>query len=143
MKAEVEALRKQLEVIKASGPDPESIADEVASAEEDVAAKLAELAKLSADLDAKARIAAAEAAAVADTEKNASAAPPDDGTWDRAGPARGGDGGRGPAGRGSGGGGAGGRGATADRPERGGLRGPPADRPERAPFAGAPGKDRW
>jgi hypothetical protein len=48
-------LRKKLEMVKASGPDPESIADDVASAAEDVEAKIQELAKLKLDLDQKVR----------------------------------------------------------------------------------------
>jgi len=42
-------------MVKASGPDPESIADDVASAAEDVEAKIQELAKLKLDLDQKVR----------------------------------------------------------------------------------------
>lgn len=55
VKDEIEALRKKLEIVKASGPDPESIADEIASAAEDVEAKVQELAKLKLDLDQKVR----------------------------------------------------------------------------------------
>ena len=63
MKDEIEQLRKKLEIVKASGPDPESIADEIASAEEDVNIKIAELASLKNELDEKTRVARKEAAA--------------------------------------------------------------------------------
>ena len=55
VKEEIESLRKKLELVRASGPDPESIADEVASAAEDVEAKVQELAALKVELDEKVR----------------------------------------------------------------------------------------
>ena len=55
MKDEIESLRKKLQIVKASGPDPESIADEIASAAEDVEAKVSELSKLKLELDEKVR----------------------------------------------------------------------------------------
>ena len=55
VKEEIESLRKKLELVRASGPDPESIADEVASAAEDVKAKVQELAALKVELDEKVR----------------------------------------------------------------------------------------
>mmetsp|Transcript_23556 Transcript_23556/g.69997 ORF Transcript_23556/g.69997 Transcript_23556/m.69997 type:complete len:156 (+) Transcript_23556:1387-1854(+) len=127
LKGEVEQLRKQLEIIKASGPDPESIADEVASAEEELGSKEKQLVKLAAELDTKARAAKAEADAAAPVEA-AAAHEADDGSWNQAA--------RGPR--------------EARGPLREALKEPRKERTPSAegaavaaPFAGAPGKDRW
>ncbi|KAG1677084.1 hypothetical protein FOA52_001254 [Chlamydomonas sp. UWO 241] len=155
LKAEAEKLRKQLEVTKLSAPDPESIADEVASAQEEICSKEAELAKLSVELDAKARKQQADAAA-AESAAQADGTSADDGSWARAGPppakapkdapakkAEGTDAGdakrEGGGGRSGGDGGRGGRGEGAGRVDSGAPR--PAR--EATAFAGAPGKDRW
>jgi tRNA U34 5-carboxymethylaminomethyl modifying GTPase MnmE/TrmE len=53
LKEEIEQLRKRLEIVKASGPDPESIADEIASATQDVEEMVAELARVKAETDQK------------------------------------------------------------------------------------------
>ncbi|GAX74199.1 hypothetical protein CEUSTIGMA_g1648.t1 [Chlamydomonas eustigma] len=69
LKEEIEQLRKRLEIVKASGPDPESIADEIASATQDVEEKVAELARVKDETDEKVR----EAKAVADAVNAAAA----------------------------------------------------------------------
>ncbi len=55
MKEEVEQLRRKLELVKASAPDPESTADEIAAAAEQLDAKEKELYKLQAEEDDKVR----------------------------------------------------------------------------------------
>lgn len=52
---QLEQLRKSFEILQASAPDPESIADEIASADEELQAKEKELQALKEELDEKVR----------------------------------------------------------------------------------------
>lgn len=92
LKSEVEALRKQLEVLKASGPDPDSIAEEVASATKELDEKEVTLYKLQAELDDKVKYAKHSERAAAERSAAAAAggehAPARTGSGDRDAPHR-------------------------------------------------------